>query len=217
MSYLTAKERRHQQRVDARRAILDATQELLDAEGYESFSIRRLANRCGYTAPTIYRHFGDKGGLLDAVIEERFRGLLDIVRRIPAEADPLDVIRARARAFIRFSLDNPTEYRLLTQLRDPDRTPTPSAEETRALLEQPWLALIQQGRLDATKLDVAQQSSIALLHGLIAMRMNRPDLPWSPALIDESIDALLRGWVAPPVPQLAHAAPRTRKGIGRTS
>ena len=67
--------------------------------------------RCGYTAPTIYHHFGDKLGLLDALLEERFGDLLKLIARVPVSSDPLDTIRARARAFVRFGLRNPTHYR----------------------------------------------------------------------------------------------------------
>ena len=53
-----AERRRLRQRTDAQRAILDATEALLVEDGYEQFSMRRLVERCGYTAPTIYRYFG---------------------------------------------------------------------------------------------------------------------------------------------------------------
>ena len=76
MSFHTAAQRREQQRSDARRAILAAAESILVEDGYEQFSMRRLAERCGYTAPTIYHYFGDKLGLLDAVLETRFRELL---------------------------------------------------------------------------------------------------------------------------------------------
>ena len=49
----TAQDRRLRHREEARRAILDAPQELLVEQGYESFSMRKLASRCGYAAPTI--------------------------------------------------------------------------------------------------------------------------------------------------------------------
>ena len=78
-----AERRRLQQRTDAQRAILDATEGLLVEHGYEQFSMRRLVERCGYTAPTIYRYFGDKRGLLDALLEERILGLLTRFRGIP--------------------------------------------------------------------------------------------------------------------------------------
>jgi AcrR family transcriptional regulator len=200
MSLHTAQQRRSQQRSDARRAILDAAESVLGDGGYESFSMRRLAERCGYTAPTIYHYFGDKLGLLDALLEERFGDLLRLIRRVPVSSDPLDTIRARARAFVRFGLRNPTHYRILTSQRGPSPRPLQSAEDARGLLEQPWRQLIEQGRLAAEQLDVAQQSFFALLHGIIALRSTRPDLVWSPAIVEESVVALLRGFTAAPEP-----------------
>ena len=64
--------RRSRHREEARRAILDATEAILLEDGVELFSIRKLATRCGFTAPTIYHYFRDKDGLIDALLEERF-------------------------------------------------------------------------------------------------------------------------------------------------
>jgi len=72
MSASTAQERRERQRGEARRTILDAAGEIVMEEGAEAFSMRRLAARCGYTLPTIYHHFGDKQGLIAALLELRF-------------------------------------------------------------------------------------------------------------------------------------------------
>lgn len=196
MSIETAAQRRSQQRSDARRAILEAAESVLADGGYESFSIRRLVERCGYAAPTIYHYFGDKRGLLDALLEERFGDMLRLIRRVPVSADPLDTIRARARAFVRFSLRNPTHYRILTSQRDASARPLQTAEDARGLLEQPWLQLIEQGRLAAAHLDLAQQSFFALLHGIISLRSSRRDLEWSPVIVEESVDAFLLGWTA---------------------
>ena len=69
-----AKERRERHRAEARRSILDAAEALLIEDGLETFSIRRLAQRSGYSAPTLYHHFRDKDGLFDALLQERFEG-----------------------------------------------------------------------------------------------------------------------------------------------
>jgi AcrR family transcriptional regulator len=79
--------RRTRQREEARRAILDATEAILVEDGIELFSIRKLATRCGYTAPTIYHYFRDKDGLIDALLEERFSRLLQRVRRVSVGGD----------------------------------------------------------------------------------------------------------------------------------
>jgi AcrR family transcriptional regulator len=200
MSALTAERRRHRQRADARRAILEATEALLVEGGYESFSIRRLAERCGYAAPTIYHYFGDKPGLIDALLEERFRTLLRVLARVEEGDDPLETIRARSRAFVRFGLRNPTHYRLLTGPRAADAPPPRSAEEARALFERPWLELVAAGRIPAGRVEGVQQAFWALLHGIVSLRTNRPDVAWVSTLTDDSVDALLRGLVADPEP-----------------
>ncbi len=197
MRTLPTAQRRSQQRVDARRAILDATESLLVEGGYESFSIRRLVDRCGYTAPTIYHHFGDKPGLLDALLEEVFRKLVRLIRRVPESEDPIDYLRALGRAFVRFGLRNPTHYRLLTQPRDPASHPPSSVEEVRKLLEKPWLELWELGRLRSQDSRSASQSFWALCDGLIHLQTSRPDHDWSKALVADSLDAMLHGLIAP--------------------
>jgi AcrR family transcriptional regulator len=197
MRSLSAEQRRSQQRADARRAILDATESLLVEGGYESFSIRRLVDRCGYTAPTIYHYFGDKPGLLDALLEEVFQKLVRLVRRVPESEDPIEYLRALARAFVRFGLRNPTHYRLLTQPRDPASHPPRAVEEVRKLLEKPWLELWELERLRSHDSRSASQSFWALCDGLIHLQTSRPDHQWSKSLVADSIDAMLRGLIAP--------------------
>lgn len=201
MSLHTAATRRSKLRADARRAILDAAESLLAAASYEEFSIRKLSERCGYSAPTIYHHFGDKLGLVDAVLEEHYKRLLELIRGVRLRPDPLDTIRARASAFVTFGLENPTHYRILTAERGPSAKPLQAAEDSRGELERPWRRLIDQGRLRPEHLDLAQQSLFVLIHGTISLLSTRPDLDWSPAIAEESIDALLRGWTASTGPE----------------
>jgi AcrR family transcriptional regulator len=205
MELQPAERRRQRQRADARRAILDATEALLVEEGYDRFSMRKLAERCGYTAPTIYHYFADKRGLIDALVEERFRQLLTRLRRAQRGEDPRQNIRELALAFIRFALRNPTHYRLLNSPRPAGSEPAPSAEAARALVEQPFRQLAEQGRLLTDDVEAATQIGHALLHGLISHRITRPEVDWSPRLFDEAIEMMLRGFVRDPVRQKRQA------------
>lgn len=197
MTNLAYARRRRQQRSQVRRAILDATEALLVEQGAEGFSIRKLVERCGYTAPTIYNHFGDKPGLIDALLEERFARLARALRRVPVTGDPLAYLRETARVFVGFGRRHPGHYRLLTQMRDPDTPPPRSFQKSLELLEGAWTRLWEEGRIRAGDLDGAGQAVWTLCHGLISLPMQRPDYPWSKTLVDDAIDALLRGLVAP--------------------
>jgi len=187
--------RRAAQRVRTRRAILDATERLLLERGLQQFSIRKLVAACGYTAPTIYQHFGDKDGLLDAVIDQRFERLEGRLRGLPRAGDPVEILRSRSLLFIRFGIRNPRHVQLAAALRAREHAPPPSMEEARALLEQPWVELWEAGRLQTGDWQAAAQSLGALCHGIVAARIENPDLEWSKTLAEDAVDALLRGLV----------------------
>lgn len=206
MASPNVEQRRQEQRAQARRAILDATEALLLEDGYERFSIRRLVERCGYSAPSIYHHFGDKPGLLDTLLEERFFKLAKRLERLDGDAPEADV-RAQALAVVRFAQRYPSHYQLLLLPREPDWKPPESVERAREMLRRPLQVLWEEGRLRAGDLDSAIQGLWALLHGIISLRTTRPEGEWSRTWIEDAIDALLHGLVAP----APTAAPR-RKG-----
>lgn len=156
--------------------------------------MRRLAERCGVRAPTLYHYFGDKQRLLDALLEERCRGLVAGLQRIRLGDDPVENVRAMCRVFARFGLRHPTHYALLAAPRAPSCARPPSAEKARALLEHPWDRLAAQGRLSADR-TVARQAFWAFLHGFILLRTTRTDLEWAPELLEAGVDALLRSFV----------------------
>ena len=191
-----ANPRRLRQREEARQAILDATEEILLAGGYENFSMRKLAARCGYTAPTIYHHFGDKNRLLDTLLELRLNDLLAELRRVRVGPDPVENVRALCGAFARWGIEHPTHYQLLTAVREPEIEPHPAGEEAREILERPMTELAARERL-ATDLETARQSFWALIHGLVSLQRTRPDVAWSADLVERALEAMIQGLVLP--------------------
>jgi AcrR family transcriptional regulator len=163
----------------APREILEATQAILLREGVEGLSIRRVSERCGYSAPTIYHHFGDKRGLVDALLEERFRVAYEVMSAIPEGGDPAGHLREMSRAFIAFARENPGHYRLLMEpgLRGPE--PIPSADAARALVREDLEELSRRGSLATSDIDAAFHVLWAMLHGLISLEISRAveDIP----------------------------------------
>jgi len=187
--------RREKNRADARREILDATEAILVEDGYDGFSMRKLALRCGCTAPTIYHYFGDKTGLIDALLEQRFGELVGRLRAVDLGPDPVENMWNLARAWVHFGRDNPTHYQLLTQPRSDDADPLVAGEEVREILERPIEELHASGRIALGDVDTARQSVWVLLHGLIALPAARPDVEWSADLVELSLEVVLRGWI----------------------
>jgi len=185
--------RRHRQRATVRREILAATEELLVNEGYERFSMRRLVDCCGYTAPTIYHHFGDKAGLIDTLLEERFREMVQRIDRVPEFGDSAERLRAQLLAFVEFGLENPAHYSLLIAPRPADMSLPETTEQSRKRIELTLSRLARERRLRIDDIEEAVQCIWVILHGLISTRVSYADYPWTDSHIEESIEILLRG------------------------
>ncbi len=77
-------------RADARRnraRILQAAEGVFAAAG-PSASTEEVARQAGVAIGTVFRHFPTKGALLEAVVVERLRRLLDEARSLSATDDP---------------------------------------------------------------------------------------------------------------------------------
>ena len=100
---------------DLRRSLLDAALLMLREQGVESFSLRKLGERVGVSAPAIYHHFQHKLDLLAALAEEGLQafeqGLGDALAR------PASTLKERfehlALAYIDFALAQPELYELM--------------------------------------------------------------------------------------------------------
>src|ERR1700753_1329198 len=60
---------RTKQTLLTRQRIVDAASALVDAEGLDALSMRRLATELGVQGPSLYNHFATKAEILDAVVD----------------------------------------------------------------------------------------------------------------------------------------------------
>jgi AcrR family transcriptional regulator len=105
--------RRKQQQEDLRAKILDAARELFVAEGVESVSMRKIAEKIGYSATTLYIYFKDKESLLHELCDRDFGTLQESFKNIGRISDPIERLRKLGQAYIAFALEYPSHYRLL--------------------------------------------------------------------------------------------------------
>lgn len=97
----------------ARLRLVEVAAELLASGGPDAVTTRSVAQAAGVQAPMIYRHFGDKDGLLAAVVEYGFSSYLDRKPPVDAEDDPVAGLRAGWDLHVGFGLENPALFRLM--------------------------------------------------------------------------------------------------------
>ncbi len=67
---------------ELRSAILKAAQDIFLEEGFEKFSMRRLARKVGYSPTTLYNYFKDKRDLIYSLCEDLFASYLDALTAV---------------------------------------------------------------------------------------------------------------------------------------
>ncbi|GAA0942434.1 TetR/AcrR family transcriptional regulator [Pseudonocardia zijingensis] len=96
-----------------RERIVEAAVELLAKGGREAVSTRAVSAAAGVQAPTIYRLFGDKQGLLDAVASHGIAEYLHSKTTRERDPDPVDDLRRGWDLHVGFGLEHPALYALV--------------------------------------------------------------------------------------------------------
>ncbi|HUA23631.1 MAG TPA: TetR/AcrR family transcriptional regulator [Steroidobacteraceae bacterium] len=89
--------------------ILSAARAVLEDDGLEGLTIRRVAQRAGLSPMALYRHFADKDALLNALMEDGLAAWEKTVRGIRAR-DPMEWLEALGEVYLDFALTEPHRF-----------------------------------------------------------------------------------------------------------
>ncbi len=165
-----------------RARLVEVAAHLLATEGPDAVTTRSVAEAADVQAPTIYRIFGDKSGLLDAVAEHGFASYMATKHPVTADDDPVDGLRAGWVLHIGFGLDNPALFRLMhTGRQSPAGRAV--AESGVAVLHERVHRVAQAGRLRVT-----ERSAVELIRaagtGVVFTLIDQPEVDRDESLAD---------------------------------
>ncbi|MDA3648831.1 TetR/AcrR family transcriptional regulator [Saccharopolyspora indica] len=108
---MSVQERKQRERAERHRLIVDSARELLEAEGWDAVTTRRLAERVEYSQPVLYSHFRGKDAILAAVAVNGFAELgVELRRARTGRRSPKAALRAVIDAYLGFAQDRPALY-----------------------------------------------------------------------------------------------------------
>jgi len=109
---LTLPKRRERYRSELRAETLSAARKLIQEEGYQGLTIRKLATRMECSPMALYSYFADKQALLTALALEGFE---KVAKRFDSTVprDPLTALKRILLDYIAYAEENPNEYRIL--------------------------------------------------------------------------------------------------------
>jgi AcrR family transcriptional regulator len=93
--------------------IAAAARRLLDKEGAEAVTMRRVAEAVGITAMAIYRHYPDRAALLSALADEGFQELAAALKARRYTGDVEARLAKMAEVYLEHALENPRLFELM--------------------------------------------------------------------------------------------------------
>ncbi|MEB8340780.1 TetR/AcrR family transcriptional regulator [Streptomyces endophyticus] len=160
--------------------ILRTAARMLMESGREGdLSLRAVAREVGISAPSIYLHFKNRAELVATLTQRAYRRLaveLRSARDAAAEKEPHPALRAMARHYCCYALDNPRVYHLMFGI---ERIEVPRDEADPSPMRevlQVWLDAVSplrrgQGAPGDEQLAVLLWAS---LHGIVSMAVALP-------------------------------------------
>ena len=99
---------------DLRQALVDAAIGLLREGGVSALTLRAAARKAGVSQAAPYRHFADHADLLAAVAADGFTRMREVMIQAARSAtSPREGLRGLARAYVKFGIRHPAEYRVM--------------------------------------------------------------------------------------------------------
>lgn len=211
-------------------ALLEAAEKIVETEGLQALTVRRVAEKTGTTTRAVYTSLGSKQALLSGLGMRTFDILGAMVNRLPLTSDPAaDLVAAGTLGFRRFALNHPALFQIGIQQTsvpfDAAQTIAPAAKRALPALHGRIARLQDAGRLGARTIPEAAWEFHATCEGLAALELRCTLHPeHGQRLWTDTLSALVAGWphvtpsAAPEGPEMPSSPAihtKTRSGRSR--
>jgi AcrR family transcriptional regulator len=185
-----------------RQKILDEALAAVRSRGPGQLTMRSLAERLALSPASLYLHFRGKEELLRAVALAGFRQLERRAAPKLEGADPTEALRAGARAYVEFAVEEPFLYRLMfDELSVHALSPEELATRMRlwASFREPYRRGVERGVFRKADPDMVTMLHFSLMHGFVSLALSgRNPSPAMPVRrgLEELFEALIEDRVA---------------------
>ena len=168
-------ERRLRQKEEVRANILSTAWSLVKEEGWQSLSIRKIADAIEYSVPVIYDHFENKEDILLQFGKDGFGLLIKKLQQAKKKSeDPKEQLRLIADAYWNFAFKNKEYYQLMFGLGiascETDKC-IPEESAFRCLVMEPINAILGENKKKGVNACLKYHTFWSVMHGLISIKM----------------------------------------------
>ena len=173
--------KKQKQKEDLKVLILEAAKKLFVQQGYESTSIRKIAQEIGFSPTTIYLYYKDKNDLIYALHQVGFTMMRDRFMPLGVVEDPFERLKAVGKNYIEFALDNPEYYEVMFMMKEPmdfldQQCGSDQWQEGERVLEFLKMTVAQcqqQGYFKGMTVEAVTMQAWAAVHGLVTLHVTQ--------------------------------------------
>ncbi len=178
-----------------RHLLLDTAKGIVERDGHEAITVRRIAQLSGYTFPMLYHHFEDMNALLWAL---RLQMIDDMIQELSSPENSFvsspDELKRQLKAYICYYLEKPNIFRFFYfyPFKIPcgdtgyDKVDTRMAE----IWQMSISFLTANGGVPPARLEAIIKTILYSMHGLILLSLSQ-DGNLTQASVCNELDAML--------------------------
>jgi AcrR family transcriptional regulator len=191
--------RRQKQREDSKGEIREAARAIIVREGYQSFSMRKLASEIGASTGSTYLYFRNKEDLFRSLVDESFSRLNESLRVLADEPrkDPIARLKIGLSLYVDWGCRHPNDYQIAFLLAEPGPGPY-KTHQAFDVLRAMVAACLPAGEARTEHVEMASQAIWSAVHGITSLLIQRPSFPWrsKASVVRQVIDSAVDGAVA---------------------
>ncbi len=171
-------ERKERQRKEVRESILESAWKVVNEEGWQSLSIRKIADGIEYSVPVVYDHFENKEAILSEFNRQGFKLLGDNVKAAKEKhTEPEKQLEAIGLAYWDFAFQHKEYYHLMYGLGMPTCESLTSVPELTAFIDVFFTTIKSLLKdPDDNKVWMKVHSFWSMLHGLVSINLVAPQV-----------------------------------------
>ena len=194
---MTTRATSKQLRGTSRDQIVEVSRAIIEDEGVEQLTIRRIAETIHRTQPAVYQHFSGKDAILSAVVVEGFTALAEHLER--ASRGKSTSLVAIADAYVRFGMERPTLYEVMFVGPPVITFATAETPIPAHTAFQIFATAVRASGLESRQVNTVTEVVWAALHGLVMLSITKRLRPGR-VLQRTRLDILFAGIVAMTAP-----------------
>ena len=156
-------------------ALLASAAEILETEGPDGLSVRRIAAAAHVAPMGVYNHFDSKFGIVEALFIDGFERLRDALAAIADIPDPYEALREGGRRYRALALAHPMVYQVMFLRAVPGFEPSDHALEFAARAFDSLVAAVQRAMAAGVIADASPTETAhviwASIHGWVSLEL----------------------------------------------